>query len=111
MNYATQAPEKSDWQPSPPLHLAEERSAKNITIDDVATATRINPQYLRAIEAEDFAQLPGGIYAVSYIRQYAAAIGCDEANVLARYRSGLVVRELPELVLQASCAPASRRKS
>src|SRR6185295_18162664 len=52
----------------PTLHLAEERSAKNISIDDVATSTRINPQYLRAIDAEDFAQLPAGIYAVSYIR-------------------------------------------
>ena len=74
---------------SPTLHLAQERSAKNISIDDVATLTRINPLYLRAIEAEDFAQLPGGIYAVSYIRQYAAAIGCDENNVLAHYRSVL----------------------
>ena len=87
--------QNSSWQPSSTLHLAQVRCAKNITIDDVATSTRINPQYLRAIEAEDFAQLPGGIYAVSYIRQYAAAIGCDENNVLARYRSLVAPQDAP----------------
>jgi hypothetical protein len=40
-----------------------------------------------AIEAEDFAQLPAGIYALSYIRQYAGAIGFDETAVVARYRN------------------------
>jgi len=92
----------------PTLHLAEERSAKNISIDDVATSTRINPQYLRAIEAEDFAQLPAGIYAVSYIRQYAAAIGCDENNVLAHYRSVLTPQDSLPVLKLASCERVRR---
>jgi len=78
------------------LNLAQKRGERNISIDDIANSTRISPLYLRAIEAEDFAQLPGGIYAVSYIRQYAAATGCDENDVLARYRSAVGPQDSPE---------------
>jgi len=82
-------------QPSPALHLAQKRLAKNISIEDITSSTCISPHYLRAIEVEDFAQLPGGIYAVSFIRQYAAAAGCDENDVLARYRSIVEPQDSP----------------
>jgi cytoskeletal protein RodZ len=81
---------------SPALHLAQKRLAKNISLEDITSSTCINPRYLRAIEIEDFAQLPGGIYAVSYIRQYAAATGCDENDVLARYRSIVGSPDIPD---------------
>jgi cytoskeletal protein RodZ len=83
-------------QQSLTLNLAKKRGEKNISIDDIANSTRISPLYLRAIEAEDFSQLPGGIYAVSYIRQYSAAAGCDENDVLARYRSIVEPQDGPE---------------
>jgi len=57
-------------------------------MDDIASSTRISPLYFRAIEAEDFAQLPGGIYAVSYIRQYAAARVADCQIGLAEVHHG-----------------------
>ena len=44
-------------------------------------------RFLLAIESGDFAQLPGGIYNTSYIRQYARHIGYEEAELLAYYRS------------------------
>ena len=78
---------RESLQPNPILHLARKRQAKGVSIREIANSTRISLPYLEAIEAEDFAQLPGGIYALSYIRQYAAAIGCDERAVVARYRS------------------------
>jgi transcriptional regulator with XRE-family HTH domain len=86
MKFTVDPPRNNAVQPSPSLHLAEQRRAKNIALEEIAAATRISPLYLRAIEAEDFAQLPGGIYAVSYIRQYAAAARCDEATLLTAYR-------------------------
>ena len=42
--------------------------------------------YLEAIERGLFSKLPGGIYNLSYIRQYARAIDCDEARLLDYYR-------------------------
>ncbi|MEO8051122.1 MAG: helix-turn-helix transcriptional regulator [Acidobacteriota bacterium] len=84
-------------QPHPVLHLAQKRQAKGVGIKEIANSTHISLRYLEAIEAEDFTQLPGGIYALSYIRQYAAAIGCDESAVVARYRS-LLEPETPSQV-------------
>ena len=68
------------------LQLARTREARGITLRQIADATHIGRPYLEAIESGDFAQLPHGVYAVSYIRQYAAAVGCDEAVLLAEYR-------------------------
>jgi cytoskeletal protein RodZ len=74
-------------QPSPTLHLSRKRQAKGIDIRAIADSTHISLPYLEAIEAENFEELPRGVYAVSYIRQYAAAIGIDEDAIIARYRS------------------------
>jgi cytoskeletal protein RodZ len=87
MNSTLDATQSPSSRPSPALHLAQKRLAKNISIEDITSSTCINPRYVRAIEVEDFAQLPGGIYAISFIRQYAAVIGFDENDLLARYRN------------------------
>ena len=65
--------------------LAALRRAKGLTLEEISGATGIGMRYLEAIEAEDFARLPSGVYAVSYIRQYARAIGFDASAALQRY--------------------------
>jgi hypothetical protein len=74
-------------EPNPSLNLAAVRQATGLLLEEIARATKIGVHFLEAIEAEDFAKLPGGVYATSYIRQYARAVGYDEAAVLARYRA------------------------
>jgi len=69
------------------LNLASARQRIGITLEQISQATRIAPQYLRAIEAEDFAKVPTGVYATSYIRQYARAIGYSEAALLHEYHA------------------------
>jgi cytoskeletal protein RodZ len=68
-----------------PLSLASERKRKGMDLEEIARSTRIAPRYLQAIEAEEFNQLPGGVYDTSYIRQYARAIGYSESALLERY--------------------------
>lgn len=62
------------------------RQQKGISLEAIATSTRLSLRQLNAIESGDFGKLPGGIYNTSYIRQYARAIGFDEADLLAFYR-------------------------
>jgi transcriptional regulator with XRE-family HTH domain len=71
----------------PCLSLASVRERIGITFEEIAQSTRIAPYYLRAIEAEEFAKLPSGVYALSYIRQYARAIGYSETALVDHYRS------------------------
>ncbi|MCC6861087.1 MAG: helix-turn-helix domain-containing protein [Bryobacterales bacterium] len=61
------------------------RNKKGITLEQIANDTKIGIRTLRAIEQGDFKKLPGGIYDISYIRQYARAIDFDENELLAFY--------------------------
>lgn len=73
--------------------LAAIRSNKGITLDQIAESTKISLFYLRAIESGDFKRLPGGVFATSYIRQYAHAIDFNEWDLLACYRSVVPAEE------------------
>jgi cytoskeletal protein RodZ len=61
------------------------RRQKGISLDAICAATRIGKRYLEAIERGAFTLLPGGIYDISYIRQYARAVDFDEQELLEYY--------------------------
>jgi cytoskeletal protein RodZ len=67
------------------LDLPRLRKRAGISLDQIAHLTKISSRFLRAIEDEQFDQLPGGIFSTSYLRQYAAAIGYDEDALVAFY--------------------------
>ena len=61
------------------------RRQKGVTLESICAATRIGKRYLETIERGAFTVLPGGIYDISYIRQYARAVDFDEEELLACY--------------------------
>lgn len=61
------------------------RQKRGVSLEEIAASTKITISYLRAIEEGTFERLPGGIYTVSYIRQYARAIDYDEDELVRRY--------------------------
>ncbi len=63
------------------------RTNKGISLESIASSTKLSLRQLEAIEAGDFERLPGGIYNISYIKQYARAIDFDEDDLLAFYRN------------------------
>ena len=69
------------------LPLAICRRKAGLTLKQIAATTKISPRFLRAIEAGEYEKLPGGIFTTSYLRQYADAIGFNEEELLAHYRS------------------------
>lgn len=68
------------------LNLPQVRQTRGVTLREIADNTKISMRFLLAIEAGDFEQLPGGIYARSYLRQYAREIGIEDTKLLAYYR-------------------------
>jgi hypothetical protein len=68
------------------LGLATVRRNRGITLEQISQATKIGVRSLEAIETGEFRRLPGGIYATSYIRQYARAIDYPEDDILDLYR-------------------------
>ncbi len=67
--------------------LIKWRQRKGISLETIAENTKLSIRHLRAIESGDFRKLPGGIYNTNYIRQYARAIGFDEAKLLSFYHA------------------------
>jgi cytoskeleton protein RodZ len=67
--------------------VASIRQTKGITLEEIAKLTKLRVSTLKAIEDGNFDVLPGGIYNISYIRQYARAIDADESALLQLYRT------------------------
>src|SRR5262245_28238438 len=53
------------------------REAKGLSLEQIATETRINTRFLQAIENDDFQVLPGGIFSRGFVRAYAEVLGMD----------------------------------
>lgn len=51
--------------------------------------TKISRRFLEAIEDGRYEELPGGVFTVNYIRQYAWMTGYDAEVILEHYRSRL----------------------
>jgi cytoskeletal protein RodZ len=71
----------------PQLHAA--REAKGLTLEQVAAETRIPQRHLVAMEAGEFAKLPGRTYAVGFARTYAKTVGLDPDEIAAGVRAEL----------------------
>ena len=70
--------------------LTSIRTDKGISLEEISQNTKIKVSTLQALEAGQFDSLPGGIYNISYIRQYARAVGADEGSLVELYRSKFV---------------------
>ncbi len=85
---------RTESQPSPregfpnPRHF---REGHGVTLDEIAERTKISLRFLVAIESADYEKLPGGVFAVNYLRQYAAVAGCNEVALLLDYRRRMSV--------------------
>jgi hypothetical protein len=75
------------------LDLKSVRESKGLTIKAIYNTTKVRPSFLEAIESGDFQVLPERIYSEAFIKGYAAAIGVDPGDILARYRRFLNVPE------------------
>lgn len=67
--------------------LRNAREHAGLSLQDLAARTRIPQRTLRAIEENDFDNVPPGIFARSFIRTYAQEVGVDPAEAVAQYRS------------------------
>jgi cytoskeletal protein RodZ len=67
-------------------NLRREREMRGVSLEEIASFTKISRRFLEAIEEDDFARLPGGIFARSFIRSYVRYLGLDEDRVMAEYQ-------------------------
>jgi cytoskeletal protein RodZ len=61
------------------------REKKGISLDDVSSVTKISSRMLKAIEEEQFDQLPGGVFNKGFIRAYARHVGLNDEEAVNEY--------------------------
>jgi cytoskeletal protein RodZ len=65
--------------------LKRERELREVTLDEINSATRISNRFLEAMENEDWEKLPGGVFNRGFVRSVARYLGLDEEGLLAEY--------------------------
>jgi cytoskeletal protein RodZ len=81
--------------------LRRERLRKEFTLEQISRETKISTRMLDAIEKEHFEMLPGGVFAKSFVRQYARFLGLDEEELAAEAEKAIhPASELPAFATQ-----------
>lgn len=65
--------------------LRRERELREISLREVAEATKINMRFLHALEENDFQHLPGGVFNKGFVRAYCEFIGVDSESMVNAY--------------------------
>jgi len=79
--------------------LKEARLAKNMSLDDLQTVTKIQKRYLIGIEEGNYSMMPGKFYVRAFIKQYAEAVGIEPEEIFEQYKSEIpstINEDIPE---------------
>lgn len=68
-----------------PLSVGERlriaRESRRLSLDDIATQTRVPLRHLEAIERSEWGQLPAPTYSIGFARAYAEIVGLDRQEI------------------------------
>ena len=62
--------------------LRAERERRGISLDTIASVTKVGSDLWEGLERNDFSRWPSGIFARAFVRDYARAIGLDADEVV-----------------------------
>ena len=73
--------------------IRRERELRDISLKEIAEATKISIRFLEALEQNNFDILPGGIFNRGFVRSYARFIGLDSEEMVNAYLHEVSLRE------------------
>lgn len=87
--------------------LRRHRQRNGISLDEIATETRVKRELFEALERNDLTEWPKGLYARAWIRAYASAVGLDAIDTVDEFcrlfpqgdrRAHATIREIATIV-------------
>src|ERR1700760_2171954 len=75
--------------------LKREREMRDVSLGEVTRGTRIPEKFVHALENEEWAVLPGGVFSRGYVRSIARYLGLNEEEFLSEYDLARGQTELP----------------
>src|SRR5205823_12009842 len=79
------SPERVTGDVGSKLRAARER--RGLSLRQIASATKISIGALEALERNDLARLPGGIFSRAFVRSYASEVGLDPDETIQEFLS------------------------
>jgi cytoskeleton protein RodZ len=65
--------------------MKRERELREVSLAEVTRGTRISPQFLEALENEQWDKLPGGVFSRGFVRSIARYLGLNEEDFLSEF--------------------------
>jgi cytoskeletal protein RodZ len=97
-------------QPSVPVfgeELKRERNLREISLEEIAAATKISMRLLTALESSDLSRLPAPVFTRGFIRAYSLHLGLDPVEKINAY----LAEAEPNAAPQATPVPKPRSRS
>jgi len=66
-------------------YLKKVRKEKGVSLEQIASRTKINPFYLKALEDDNLAGVPNQVFVRGFLRSYLRSLSIDEKEILNRY--------------------------
>lgn len=93
--------------PSVGEYLREGRDALGVSLEEISARTCISVRQLDALETNRLERLPGGLFNISFARQYARELGLDEEEAAGRIKAAMGIAAQTQGRMPAKRARAS----
>lgn len=91
----------------PGAKLRQAREALKLSQHAISMELHLRPDQVRALESDDYAALPEGVYVRGYLRAYARRVGLSPEEILADYQRAVPVE--PPMPLPPGTATRAQR--
>jgi cytoskeleton protein RodZ len=65
--------------------LRRAREERGVTVETICEATKVSAKHIRALEAGQLGEMPGGVFRRGFVRSYLRVLGLDEALWMQRF--------------------------
>jgi len=85
--------------------LKKRREAENLTVDEIALSLKLRAVYIQALESGDWRDMPGEVYALGFLKQYASYLHVDVSDSIEKLKTGHYKLTKPLTFPDPSIAP------
>jgi cytoskeletal protein RodZ len=68
--------------------LKSTRKGKNLKLEEIALTLKLRTSYLESLESADWSAMPGEVYAIGFLKQYAAFLDLDISDSIEKLKTG-----------------------
>ncbi|MDQ7005588.1 MAG: helix-turn-helix domain-containing protein [Ghiorsea sp.] len=88
--------------------LKKARQEKGFTVESVVQTLKFNATFLDALESGEWENLPGEVYTIGFLRQYAALLNIDITQDIERIKSRSFEMKTPEVYRDVPISPQKK---